>query len=107
MSNSTSGARMRRFGIQKGLEALRQSERRKKLLEDFLLWTAVWTGFPVADELRSKDSTGSGARRNSERQGLRDRLNVSRDEGRAPRSHATLNGTHKPSPESPACGYPA
>jgi hypothetical protein len=107
MSNSASDARPRRFRVRKSWERLRQSERLGELLEEFLLWTAVWTGFPVADELRSKDVTGSGGLRNSEQQGLRDRLTESRDEGRAPRSDGTLNGTHKPSPESPACGYPA
>jgi hypothetical protein len=106
MTESTIDGRMRPFRVGKSLELLRRSDRFKELLEEVLLWTAVWTGFPAADDLLSKDSSGSDELRGRTPQGLGDRLNVSRDKGRVWRSDATLNGPD-PSSQPPVCGYPA
>jgi hypothetical protein len=38
-------------GLRKWCEQLRHSSGLKDLLEEFALWTAPWTGFPLSDEL--------------------------------------------------------
>lgn len=38
-------------GIRKRWEELRQSDTLKDLLKESALWTALWTGFPLSDEL--------------------------------------------------------
>jgi hypothetical protein len=108
MSASTIDARTRRLGVRKRWERFRQSDRLKDLLDEFLLWTAVWTGFPItADELEWGHPSGSTPPRSRERQDLRDQLTASRDAAGPSQAEHPVTRTGNASPESPPCGYPA
>jgi hypothetical protein len=70
MNDSTSRIRIRGLSVRESCEELFRSERLRDLLEEFGLWTAVWTGFPVADELRraqAKDASRPPRTRNRKR----------------------------------------
>jgi hypothetical protein len=41
---------IRRLGLRQGWERLRSSDALGNLLEEFALWAAVWTGFPLSDK---------------------------------------------------------
>ena len=51
MTVAPAEASIRRFGLRQGWDRLRSSDALKSLLEEFALWTAVWTGFPLSAEL--------------------------------------------------------
>jgi hypothetical protein len=76
MNDSTSHIRLRGLSVRESCEELFRSERLKDLLEEFGLWTAVWTGFPVADELRRAQAKAASSRppraRNRKRRRFRD-----------------------------------
>jgi hypothetical protein len=57
MRHVATEASIRRLGVRKRREQLRHSGALKHLLEEFALWTALWTGFPLYEipTLRRRD----------------------------------------------------
>jgi hypothetical protein len=51
MTDATTTAPIRRLGLRERWAWLRHSDALKNLLEEFALWTAPWTGFPLSGEL--------------------------------------------------------
>jgi hypothetical protein len=62
MRHVATEASIRRLGVRKRREQLRHSGALKHLLEEFALWTALWTGFPLYDDpdLAQAGSSSSG-----------------------------------------------
>lgn len=42
---------IRRLGLRQRWDRLHSSEALKNLLEEFALWTALWMGFPLSNDL--------------------------------------------------------
>jgi hypothetical protein len=51
MTGASTDASLRRLGLREKWACLRHSDALKNLLEEFAFWTALWTGFPLCDEL--------------------------------------------------------
>lgn len=62
MRHVATEASIRRLGVRKRREQLRHSGALEHLLEEFALWTALWTGFPLYDDpdLAQAGSSSSG-----------------------------------------------
>jgi len=62
MTDVATDAPPRRLRIRKKWEELRHSDTLKDLLKESALWTALWTGFPLSDELDSAQVSASSPR---------------------------------------------
>jgi hypothetical protein len=97
MNNSTARIPIRQ-SVRQSCEQLRHSERLTNLLEEFALWTALWTGFPVADDLeraQTRSTTRPPTPRNRKRRPFRDRLVASRAEARGQRSEPSATAVRR------------
>jgi hypothetical protein len=59
MSDVALEAPIRRLGVRNRRVQLRHSGALKHLLEEFALWTALWTGFPLSHDPSLREASSS------------------------------------------------